>query len=120
MSWDLRLCLVVVSVLAATGHTNDELKTHLRGALNLGWTASCPARWRPPPPTSGPPSSAHATNCSAWDTDARTRNWPSGSSAGPIAAAVYGALCGSTPIITAAIYRLPFNAKDRGNRGGHA
>jgi 4-carboxymuconolactone decarboxylase len=30
--------LVVVSVLAATGHTNEELKTHLRGALNLGWT----------------------------------------------------------------------------------
>ena len=29
--------LVVVSVLAATGH-NQELKTHLRGALNLGWT----------------------------------------------------------------------------------
>ena len=29
--------LVVVSVLAATGH-NEELKTHLRGALNLGWT----------------------------------------------------------------------------------
>jgi len=29
---------VVVSVLAATGHTNDELKMHLRGALNLGWT----------------------------------------------------------------------------------
>src|ERR1700758_4038289 len=28
--------LVVVSVLAATGH-NEELKTHLRGALNLGW-----------------------------------------------------------------------------------
>ncbi len=30
--------LVVVSVLAATGHNNEELKTHLRGALNLGWT----------------------------------------------------------------------------------
>jgi 4-carboxymuconolactone decarboxylase len=30
--------LVVVSVLAATGHANAELKTHLRGALNLGWT----------------------------------------------------------------------------------
>jgi len=32
--------LVVVSVLAATGH-NEELKTHLRGALNLGgpWTS---------------------------------------------------------------------------------
>jgi 4-carboxymuconolactone decarboxylase len=30
--------LVVVSVLAATGHVNAELKTHLRGALNLGWT----------------------------------------------------------------------------------
>src|SRR6201997_3982696 len=30
--------LVVVSVLAATGHANNELKTHLRGALNLGWT----------------------------------------------------------------------------------
>jgi 4-carboxymuconolactone decarboxylase len=29
--------LVVVSVLAATGH-NAELKTHLRGAVNLGWT----------------------------------------------------------------------------------
>src|SRR5882762_2503839 len=29
--------LVVVSTLAATGH-NEELKTHLRGALNLGWT----------------------------------------------------------------------------------
>src|SRR5947208_9612164 len=29
--------LVVVSVLAATGH-NEELKTHLRGALHLGWT----------------------------------------------------------------------------------
>jgi alkylhydroperoxidase/carboxymuconolactone decarboxylase family protein YurZ len=29
--------LVVVSMLAATGH-NEELKTHLRGALNLGWT----------------------------------------------------------------------------------
>jgi alkylhydroperoxidase/carboxymuconolactone decarboxylase family protein YurZ len=29
--------LVVVSTLAATGHLN-ELRTHLRGALNLGWT----------------------------------------------------------------------------------
>ena len=29
--------LVVVSVLAVTGH-HEELKTHLRGALNLGWT----------------------------------------------------------------------------------
>ena len=29
--------LVVVSVLAATGH-REELKTHLRGALHLGWT----------------------------------------------------------------------------------
>jgi alkylhydroperoxidase/carboxymuconolactone decarboxylase family protein YurZ len=29
--------LAVVSVLAATGH-NEELKTHLRGARNLGWT----------------------------------------------------------------------------------
>ena len=30
--------LVVVSVLAATGH-HEELRTHLRGALHLGWTA---------------------------------------------------------------------------------
>src|SRR2546423_13838496 len=30
--------LVVVSALAAIGQ-NQELKTHLRGALNLGWTA---------------------------------------------------------------------------------
>ncbi len=29
--------LVVLSVLAVTGHY-EELKTHLRGALNLGWT----------------------------------------------------------------------------------
>ena len=29
--------LVVVSTLAATGHLH-ELQTHLRGALNLGWT----------------------------------------------------------------------------------
>ena len=29
--------LVVVSVLAALGQ-NNEIKTHLRGALNLGWT----------------------------------------------------------------------------------
>jgi 4-carboxymuconolactone decarboxylase len=29
--------LVVISVLAATGH-HHELQTHLRGALNLGWT----------------------------------------------------------------------------------
>jgi 4-carboxymuconolactone decarboxylase len=29
--------LVVVSVLATTGHSG-ELKAHLRGALNLGWT----------------------------------------------------------------------------------
>jgi alkylhydroperoxidase/carboxymuconolactone decarboxylase family protein YurZ len=29
--------LVVVSVLAASGH-QEELKTHLHGALNLGWT----------------------------------------------------------------------------------
>jgi alkylhydroperoxidase/carboxymuconolactone decarboxylase family protein YurZ len=29
--------LVVVSALAAIGQ-NEELKTHLRGALNLGWT----------------------------------------------------------------------------------
>jgi 4-carboxymuconolactone decarboxylase len=30
--------LVVVSVLAAIGQT-EELRPHLRGALNLGWTA---------------------------------------------------------------------------------
>jgi alkylhydroperoxidase/carboxymuconolactone decarboxylase family protein YurZ len=29
--------LVVVSALAATGHLH-ELRTHLRGALNLGWS----------------------------------------------------------------------------------
>jgi len=29
---------VVVSVLAATGH-REELKAHLGGALNVGWTA---------------------------------------------------------------------------------
>ena len=29
--------LAVVSALAATGH-REELKAHLRGALNLGWT----------------------------------------------------------------------------------
>ena len=30
--------LVVVTVLAGLGGHDEELKTHLRGALNLGWT----------------------------------------------------------------------------------
>jgi alkylhydroperoxidase/carboxymuconolactone decarboxylase family protein YurZ len=33
---ELKYRSLVVSVLAATGH-HEELKTHLRGALNLGW-----------------------------------------------------------------------------------
>ena len=37
-AWKLKYrSLVVVSVLAAIGQ-KGELKTHLRGALNLGWT----------------------------------------------------------------------------------
>lgn len=30
--------LVVVAVLAGSGGHEEELRTHLRGALNLGWT----------------------------------------------------------------------------------
>jgi hypothetical protein len=46
---------------------------------------------------------AHSSNSTAWPERARTRNSPSGVSAGSIAAAVWDPLCGSTPIITAAI-----------------
>ena len=53
-------------------------------------------------------AAAHASSRSAWAAEARTRTWPSGSSAAPIATAVCEPLCGSTPIITAAtIYPFP-------------
>jgi hypothetical protein len=44
---------------------------------------------------------AHASSRSAWAAQARILNWPSGTSAGPIATAVCEAWCGSIPIITA-------------------
>ena len=66
--------------------------------------ADGPARRRPRPPRSAParppPRPAAAP---AWAAQARTRSSPSGSSAAPIATAVCEPLCGSIPIITAAI-----------------
>ena len=53
---------------------------------------------------SGQPA-AHATSRPAWAAEARTRSSPSGTSAASIATAVCEPLCGSTPIITAAINR---------------
>ena len=71
--------------------------------------SSCwPSRWpRPPPPSTAQvrcgQAAAHASSRSAWAAQARTRSSPSGSSAALIATAVCEALCGSTPIITAAM-----------------
>ena len=77
--------------------------------------SSCWAsRWPSPP---APPAAqvrcgqaaAQASRRSAWTAQARTRSSPSGSSAALIATAVCEALCGSTPIITAAMETLlPF------------
>src|SRR5215469_4523514 len=74
--------------------------------------SSCWAsRWPMPPAPSTAQvrrgqAAAHATSRSAWAAQARTRSSPSGSSAALIATAVCEALCGSTPIITAAIETL--------------
>ena len=68
--------------------------------------ASCWAsRWPTPPAPSTAQARcgqacAHPSSRSAWAAQARTRSWPSGSSAGSIATAVCEALCGSIPIIT--------------------
>ena len=66
--------------------------------------AGAPGPRRPRPPRSAParprPTPAAAP---PGPREARTRSWPSGSSAAPIATAVCEPLCGSTPIITAAI-----------------
>ena len=63
-------------------------------------------------------ATAHASSRSTCVTEARTRTSPSGSSAALIATAVCEALCGSTPIITAAMTCPPHLTL--GNRGGHA
>jgi hypothetical protein len=66
------------------------------------------AAGRPAPSTAQVRSdqpAARATSCSACAADARTRTSPSGSSVGPIAAAVCDALCGLTLIIITAINR---------------
>ena len=101
-------------------------------APSLGWTSStrspaarscqdsrCP---RPAAPSTAQVRSgqatAHATSRSACAVQARTRSSPIGSPAGPIATAVCEPLCGSTPIITAAM-NGPFPRR-RCDRGGHA
>ena len=62
-----------------------------------------PGRRRPPAAQvrSGQ-AAAHATSRPACAAQARTRSWPSGSTAAPVATAVCEPSCGSTPIITAA------------------
>jgi hypothetical protein len=83
-------------------------------ATRLPADTSCWAsRWPVPPAPSTAQvrcghAAAQANSRSAWTTQARTRSSPSGSSAALIATAVCEALCGSTPIITAAIGILPF------------
>ena len=77
--------------------------------------AGGPGRRRPRPPRSAParppPTPAAAP---PGPTQARTRSSPSGSSAAPIATAVCEALCGSTPIITAAIGTLLLPGRGQG------
>ena len=63
-------------------------------------------------------AAAQASSRSAWVAQARTRSSPSGSSARLIATAVCEPLCGSTPIITAAMNRPSLDAGC--DRGGHA
>jgi hypothetical protein len=63
-------------------------------------------------------AAAHASSRCACAAEARTRNSPSGSSPTPIATAVCEPLCGSIPIITAAMPSPPRDA--RCDRGGHA
>ena len=65
-------------------------------------------------------TAAQASSCSACAAGARTGTSPSGSPAGPTAAAVCDALWGSTPIITAAINGLLLTPGTGRNRGGHA
>ncbi len=65
---------------------------------------------------SSPPAPASSYGQDSW---ARTRSSPGGSSAALIATAVCEALCGSTPIITAAI-GLPLSIDAGKDRGGHA
>jgi hypothetical protein len=90
-------------------------------AVTSCWASSFPSPLAPS--TAQVPSghaAAHASSCAACDATARTWMPPSGSSAGPIAAAVCDALCGSTPIITAAINGLLLTLGTGRNRGGHA
>ena len=64
-------------------------------------------------------AAAHPMSFPAWPAEARTLSSPSGSSAGLITTAVCEPLCGSTPIITAAISTLQVVTRN-GERGGHA
>ena len=89
--------------------------------------ASCWAsRWPTPPAPSTAQvrcgqACAHPSSRSIWAPQARTRSWPSGTSAGSIATAVCEALCGSIPIITATMGTSSSLSLTWGNdRGGHA
>jgi hypothetical protein len=86
-------------------HPGGQLGRHIqhpltRGGQLLGQQMAHPARAFDRPgalqPGLRPPQQPLRLS-----TQARTRNWPSGTSAGSIATAVCEALCGSIPIITA-------------------
>ena len=83
------------------------------------WASRCP---RPAAPSTAQvrcgQAAAQPSSRSAWAAEARTRTWPSGSSAAPIATAVCEPLCGSTPIITAATTGSPFPFRCRVTAAG--
>ena len=58
-------------------------------------------------------SAVQAERLLGW-AQARTRSWPSGTSAGSIATAVCDALCGSIPIITATMANVLLPVLDLG------
>ncbi|HEY1919599.1 MAG TPA: hypothetical protein VGH27_28855 [Streptosporangiaceae bacterium] len=92
--------------------------THSPAATSC-WASRCPS---PAAPSTAQvrsgQSAAHATSFSAWPAEARTRSLPSGSSAALITTAVCDPLCGSTPIITAAISTLQAVITRKGNVAG--
>ena len=93
-------------------YPGGQLGRHVQHPLTggqqlLGQQMPQPARAFHRPGRSGH-ARAHPSSRSAWTAEARTRSWPSGSSAALTATAVWEASCGSTPIITTAMTGISF------------
>jgi hypothetical protein len=115
--------VVLVRVTAGQQpHPRAHLGLHLEHPLTSAQRLLSQQMPSPPAPSMAQVRSgqaaARASSRSVCDTEARTRTSPSGSSAGLIATAVCEPLCGSTPIITAAMNRPSLNAGY--DRGGHS